>query len=230
MEESKVSTGSDFLDTLLEGGYEKDVVTTVYGPGGSGKTNICIIAAVSMVKSGKKVVYVDTEGGFSVERLKQIDPDYKETVKGMMFLKPISFAGQKKAFEKLKEIVNENIGLIIVDTIANLYRLELAKKEEKYSANRELGLHLSYLSEIARKKKIPVLVTSQVYQSFDDGAVRVVGGDVLKYGSKCLIELQKYHNGKRKAVLIKHRSIPEKKEVLFEITSEGLRSIKCENE
>ncbi len=222
MGSERISTGCSVLDEFLEGGYETDIITTVYGPGGSGKTNLCMIAAISMIKSGKKIIYIDTEGGFSVERLKQVDPDYENTVKGMLFLKPTSFAGQKKAFEKLKEIVDERIGLIIVDTIANLYRVELAKKEEKFQANRELGLHMSYLSEIARKKKIPILVTSQVYQSFDDGSVRVVGGDVLKYGSKCLIEIQQGHNGKRKAILIKHRSIAEKKEVLFRIAETGI--------
>jgi hypothetical protein len=43
------------------------------------------------------------------------------------------------------------------------------------------------MTEIARKKKIPVLISNQVYADFEDkDKVNLVGGDLLKYGSKCL--------------------------------------------
>ena len=50
----------------------------------------------------------------------------------------------------------------------------------------------------------------------------MVGGDILKYGSKCLIELKK-ENGKRSLSLIKHRSIKEGKEMEFDIIKEGIQ-------
>ena len=54
---------------------------------------------------------------------------------------------------------------------------------------------MAYLVEIARKKKIPVLITNQVYTDFDHrDEVKMVGGDLLRYGSKCLIELKTFHN------------------------------------
>src|SRR3989338_3826200 len=66
---AKVSSGSGALDKLLEGGYETDVITTIYGPAGSGKTTTCLLAAVSTAtvkeNKDKKVVFIDTEGGFS---------------------------------------------------------------------------------------------------------------------------------------------------------------------
>jgi len=49
----------------------------------------------------------------------------------------------------------------------------------------------------------------------------MVGGDLLKYWSKCLIELQ-YKEGKRKAILRKHRSLPEK-ELMFVIINSGIK-------
>ena len=48
----------------------------------------------------------------------------------------------------------------------------------------------------------------------------MVGGDILKYWSKCIIELQ-VMQGKRKAILRKHRSLPES-EFLFVITETGI--------
>lgn len=225
--DNKITTGSKILDVMLGGGYEKDVITTIYGPAGSGKTVLCLLCSINVARSGKKIIYVDSEGGFSPERLKQIashiSQDYKKILDNMIFLKPTSFEEQKKSFERLKELANEKIGLIIVDTIAMLYRLELGKSDEVYEVNRELGRQISYLTEIARNKKIPVLITNQVYADFDDKAkVNIVGGDILKYSSKCLIELQITPNGNRRWILKKHRSIEPEKEILFKIVDGGI--------
>ena len=219
----KIPSGSKILDIMLNGGYETDVITTVYGPAGSGKTILCLLCAINVARKGKKVIYIDTENSFSLERLKQIALDYKKILDGIIFLKPTSFEGQKKVFEKLKGIVNNNVGLIVLDTIAMLYRLELGKSNDVYEVNRELGRQIAYLTEIARKEKIPVLITNQVYADFDDkDKVKIVGGDLLRYGSKCLIELQITPSGNRRAILRKHRSIAEEKEIIFKIVEGGI--------
>ncbi|MFH0712001.1 MAG: DNA repair and recombination protein RadB [archaeon] len=246
MTEQKISAGSYELNTFLQGGYETDIITTIYGPGGSGKSNLCIIVAVSQAKKGNKIIFIDTEGGFSTERFKQIHQGTKEEIEAdlqnILLLKPTSFAEQEKAFDQmLKYVKKENISLIIIDSIAMLYRLELGgaitlKDNEKISeVNRKLANQLRALNEIARKQNIPIIVTNQVYSQFEpatryplsatDGtlerSVSMVGGDLLKYWSKCLIELKGYNN-KRKLILKKHRSLPVK-ELAFEITRTGIK-------
>jgi len=214
------------MDHLLNGGYEEGVVSTLYGPAGCGKSTLCLLALIEVASQGKKVIYIDTEGGFSVERLKQLCKNYEEILSRVIFLKPTTFAEQKKAFEKLRGLKKDNIGLIIVDTIVMLYRLELGKNEDVYATNRELSRQISYLTEITRKKGTPILITNQVYSNFDEkDKVNMVGGDILKYWSKCLVELQITPNRKRRAVLRKHRSLPEGKQVLFEIKNSGLLSV-----
>ena len=221
-----VSSGNEVLNELCSG-IETDVITTMYGPAGCGKTNFCIMAAVDMINSGKKVIYIDTDGSFSIERFKQIVSarglDPKEILEKMIFFKPVNFAEQKAVFDKLRDGVNDRVGLIIVDSIAMLYRLEIGKSaDEVYDINRELGRQLSFLSEISRKQNIPLLVTNQVYSSFEEkNKVNMVGGDILRYSSKCLIELKVFKNAK-KAILIRHRSFPQNREVLFRITEEGV--------
>lgn len=218
----KISTGTRVLDGLLEGGYETGVVTTIYGPSGSGKTNFCLIAMAPIVRKGKRIIYIDTEASFSVERLKQIYSDYKKILENVLFIKPTNFKEQKRAFERLRISISDKIGLVVIDTISMLYRLELSNEKDVYNINRDLGKQLSMLVEIARKRNIPVLVTNQVYANFDErDKVNMVGGDILKYSSKCLIELQIAPNGKKRAILKKHRSIGEK-EVLFEIKNRGI--------
>jgi DNA repair protein RadB len=223
MQTKKIPTGSKIMDRMLNGGYDCDIITTIYGPAGSGKTNLALLCAINIARNGQKVVYIDTEGSFSLDRLKQIALDYKKILGKMIFLRPTSFEEQKKDFKKLKDIVNDKIGLIIVDTIAMLYRIELGTTEDVYDVNRELGRQLSYLGEIARKKQIPVLVTNQVYSNFEKkDQINIVGGDLLRYGSKCLIELQITPSNNRRAILRKHRSIPEEKTIIFKIVETGV--------
>ena len=218
--ETKISTGSDILDWLLEGGYENEVITTIYGPPGSGKTNMCLLSMVN--NYDKKIIYVDTEGSFSITRIKQLADNYEEILKKIIVLTPTNFQEQKKVFEKLKNIVTDKIGLIIIDSIAMLYRLEIGITKEVYKVNRDLGVQLVNLIQIARKFKIPVIITNQVYADFEDkNKINMVGGDILRYASKCLIELQRTDTGK-KAILRKHRSLPEGKEVNFTITDTGI--------
>lgn len=221
----RISTGVKFLDEFLEGGFEADAITTIYGPAGSGKTNLALLSAVEVAKSGKKVIFIDTEGGFSVARLKQLLPDYKKLLDRFVFLRPMSFAEQKQSVERLRELVNNKIGLIVVDTITMLYRLQRSFKEDD-NFNYDLSLQMVWLNEIARKHNIPVLLTSQVYSSMDNtGRVKIVGGDILLYTSKCLLELESLHNGKRKLILRKHRSIAGEKEATFEIVEKGIQQV-----
>lgn len=224
--ENKVSSGTAVIDKLLEGGYEKGTITTIYGPASTGKTNLCLLCIANSVKD-KKIIYIDTEGSFSVSRFKQICKNYEEVLERIIFLNPTTYEEQREIFELLKEIVDDKVGLIVFDGVAMLYRLELGKNQDVANINRELGQQLSFLVEVARKKQIPVLITNQVYADFEDkSAIKMVGGDLLKYQSKCLIELQKLKNGRRKAIIRKHRSLPEDKEVIFIITTEGIEEVK----
>ena len=222
---TKVSTGAAFLNDFLNGGYDHDIVTTIYGPSGSGKTNVCLLAAVKMAESGKKVIFIDTEGGIAVERIKQITADYIRVLENIIFLQPINFEQQKEMFENLKSMVGESVGMIVVDSISMLYRLELGRSEEVYEVNSALGKQIATLVEIARTRNIPVLLTNQVYSDFDNrDKVKMVGGDLLKYGSKCLLELHQF-SGFRGLVLRKHRSLPEGAECKFSIVQQGLEKV-----
>ena len=232
---NKISTGSYDLNKWLYGGYEKDVITMIAGPPGCGKTNMCILTACSKAKKENKVIYIDTEGGFSVERVKQIvGENYENVLKNIFLLEPTNFEEQKKCFVKLlNEIKKGHVSLIIIDGIAMLYRLELGDavklKGNVKEFNRDVSGQMRVLSEISRKQRIPIIITNQVYSGFlseedwkkgVEKEVNIVGGDLFKYWSKCIIELRK-ENRKKKAILLKHRSLPNK-EINFDIRAKGI--------
>ncbi len=240
MEDSKaekISAGSFDLNKWLYGGYESGIITMIAGPPGSGKTNFCLLATCSQAKKGHKVIFIDTEGGFSSERVKQIvEENYKEILNNILLLEPKSFEEQKKIFQKLLDSVKkEQVSLIVIDGMAMLYRLELGDAVKMGEAefikgvNREVANQMRVLAEIARVQNIPIIITNQVYKEFQSekewkkgkkAEVNLVGGDLFKYWSKCIIELEADRN-KRKAILIKHRSMP-RKEMFFEIKNKGI--------
>ena len=228
---ARLPTGSKPLDELLGGGIEHASLTNIFGPAGSGKTNIALISAVAAARAGKKVVFVDTEGGFSPERLAQLCnvDDFERVSKDILILEPSNFKEQQDVVtKKIEKIVEkENIGLVIVDSLVALYRLEMGNGGH-VDANKRLSEQLAYLSKLSREKNIPILITNQIYSEFDNrGSIELVSRDVARYWSKCLVELLKLDDkGKRLAVLRKHRSLPEGTQIQFTITGTGLEEVK----
>jgi DNA repair protein RadB len=237
MAKNRISTGSFDFNKWLFGGYENDVITMIAGPPGSGKTNFCVLVACSQAKKDKKILFVDTEGGFSVERVKQIVGEgHEEILKNIIILSPTNFEEQKQSFVKVfPKIQKKSFDLIIVDGMAMLYRLELGdavksgEDERIKEVNREVARQMRMLAEVARKQKIPIIITNQVYGGFQseeewkqgkEREMNIVGGDLMKYWSKCIIEL-KAEGRKRKAILLKHRSMAQK-ELSFEIKDKGI--------
>lgn len=218
MEVERISTGCEPLDTLLGGGVEKGVISNFYGESGSGKTNVCIQVAAEVAENGGNVAYVDTEASFSAERFIQIASE--EALEHIFLKDATDFEEQEEAINSLEEL-KEDVSLIIVDSMVSLYRLKV-NGDNANEINNELSGQLSKLSGIARKQNIPVLITNQVYTSFDKDELEIVGRDVPRYWSKCLVQLSSADKGVRTAEIAKHRSLPEAKKVRFKITDDGL--------
>jgi DNA repair protein RadB len=219
----KVSTNSP-IDKLLDGGLEEDAITNIYGPAGSGKTNIALSSVLACCGRGKRVIYIDTEGSFSLDRFKQMGGNEK-ILKNIFMVDIHNWEEQHKKIQDLERIVEKekDIGLIVIDSLVALYRLEM--DENNFSEiNKQLATQYSIFSKIVRKHGIPVLVTNQVYNKGD--TVELTSRQVARYWSKTLIELKRLDKeNQRVAVLRKHRSLPEGRMIEFEITGTGLKQV-----
>lgn len=213
------------IDSIIGGGIEKGSITQFYGPPGSGKTNIALKMLVQCAKNGKKAVFIDTEGGLSIERMKQIAGDeFDNLANDIIVLEPTTFEEQDEAIKRIEYSLKsgeENIDLVILDSAVALYRLKEGGQTE---INRDLSKQMGLLSMIARKYDIAVVVTNHIYSIFDEeGVIEPVGGTILKYWSKIIVELIKDDNGERFAILKRHRSKPDGLKIKFEIVNEGLK-------
>lgn len=220
MKVERLSTGSDPIDSLLEGGIEPGIITNVFGESGSGKTNFCVQVAAEVSGSGEKVAYIDTEKGFSPERFVQVADE--EALDRVLLMEPMTFEQQEQDIESLTGLFEEESpSLVVVDSMVSLYRLN-ANGDDVSEYNQRLSQQLSQLSRVARRESVPVVVTNQVYTSFDEDELELVGRDVPRYWSKCLLKLSNRDKNLREIEVEKHRSMPEGKSAVFQITDSGL--------
>ena len=136
-----------------------------------------------------------------------------------MLLQPTTFDEQKVALGRLDELITSmNVSLIVVDSIAMLYRMEEDKDV------RMLGRMLAQLLRYARKYDLPVLLTNQVYSDYDTGVIRPIGGTITEYFTKNIIELLKREDNTRHMVLRRHQSKCEGESLEFCITNAGIEA------
>ncbi len=209
----------------LVGGLENKAITNFFGAPGTGKTNFCLMAAIDCINKGGRVTYVDTEGSLSVERLKQLALNHEDILSKMNILEPQTFTDQGKM---IRELRNRETDLILVDSMVALYRLEYPDEKcppsEKMGHTRELSRQLSILSNIAREKEIPVLITCHMFRNWETKDPDVVGGELMKYWSKTIIYLERTSRmSERKATVTKHRFAPEGGNVKFQIVNDGIK-------
>jgi DNA repair protein RadB len=218
-----LKTGCRALDELLGGGFEGGCLTVLFGEGGSGKTNVCLQLSRNVVLDGKKVIYIDTEG-VSAVRLRQIAGDrYEDVAPNILFSEPFTHEEQEQLVEKAIRMAeaSEEIGLVVLDSATMHYRLAMAGPdwdEERRSFNRQLAR----LLRLARRRDIPVILTSQVYTDIEKGTFEPLGGHPLTHNAKTLLRLEKAGPNLRRAVIVKHRHIPEGSGAKFRLTDRGV--------
>ncbi len=184
-----ISTGNEELDKIFKYGAH---ITGIYGKPATGKTTLCLLAMSKL--NNKKVVFIDTEKSFSLERLKQFNPEIKLD---HFFVIPVrSFSEQHKAIEKILGL-KDKIDLVIIDSFSMFYRKML---QEKHKVNPLVARQMSILSELT-KNNTPVIITCQVYSKFD-GTIEPIGRDLIRKNCGCLIRLENKH--KRTLHLEKH--------------------------
>lgn len=64
--------GVQSLDSMIGGGLKETTVTEIAGETSSGKTQLCLLAAVMTAQRSERVYYFDTTNSFSAARLQQL--------------------------------------------------------------------------------------------------------------------------------------------------------------
>jgi DNA repair protein RadB len=223
MKTDRRSSGNSALDHLLGGGLEVRTITQFYGEPASGKSTLCMIAAVACLRAGQAVIFIDSEG-FSIERFRQIAGADTEKIADRLFLfEPIDFEHQGAMIAEADKVLKAHKpGLLVMDSATALYRTDLEKGRDSIQM---LTRQIIQLLGYSKRYELPVIITNQVYMDTIKNTYLGLGGTALEHISKVIIRLEKTDNpGFRRARLVKHRSQPEGAFFDFEITGDGIRA------
>lgn len=245
-----ISTGSKAIDSLLDGGIEAETITEVSGLAGSGKTQLCHTMAVicqlpiELGGGGENTscLYMDTSNSFRAERIVQIAkrfpqlPDSKQILARIVIGKCFNTQHQANVLKMASKLLAEKkFSLIIVDSVAHLFRSEYIGRAELSERQQLLGLFLRKLTELIRIYRIPCLITNEMVDHVESCASTstgsrvssvAIGGHVLAHSAKTRILLKRECGYKQARIchLYSSPSLPTG-EVKFAIDREGVKDI-----
>jgi DNA repair protein RadA len=240
----RLSTGSKQIDELLGGGLETQTITEFYGEYGVGKSILCHQLAVNVQLPENKgglngaALYIDTENTFRTEWIirmaEALGLDPTQTAKNIIYSEAFNSDHQVLLLEKADKVIQENnVKLIILDSLTSHFRSEYLGREMLAERQQKLNSHMHRLVRLARAFNASAVVTNQVMSKPDQFfamAVEAVGGHIVAHTSHTRVFLRRTASGPvRICRLISSPYLPEG-ERIFKITEEGIKDIAEEDE
>lgn len=240
----RLTTGSKAMDELLDGGLETQTITEFYGEYGSGKSQLCHQMCVNVQLPPERgglnggALYIDTENTFRTERIVQMSQHLalnpEEVAKNIIFAEAFTSDHQMFLLENADKIIKENnIRLIIVDSLTSHFRSEYLGREVLAERQQKLNKHMHRLIRLARAFNAVAVVTNQVMAKpdvFFGDAVHPIGGHIVAHTSHTRMYLRKSARGPtRIARLVSSPYLPEGERV-FKITENGVEDLTQEDQ
>ncbi|AEH06205.1 DNA repair and recombination protein RadA [Methanothermococcus okinawensis] len=242
----RLSTGSDELNRILNGGLESQSITEFAGVFGSGKTQIAHQACVNLQcedtifvdnewvsdeeLANPKAVYIDTEGTFRPERITQMAEalgiDGQKVLDNTFVARAYNSDMQMLFAEKIEELIKSgnNIKLVIVDSLTSTFRNEYTGRGKLAERQQKLGRHMAVLNKLADLHNCIVVITNQVSarpDAFFGVAEQAIGGHIVGHAATFRFFLRKGKGDKRVAKLYDSPHLPDA-EAIFRITEKGI--------
>ncbi len=233
----RITTGSKEFDNLLGGrGIETKAITEAFGSYGSGKTQLGLSLAVNCqlpIEAGGaegKAVYIDTEGTFRPERIRQIaeakGANPENVLKNILVARAFNSDHQMLLVDKIAELIKngEKVRVVIVDSLTAHFRAEFAGRGQLADRQQKLNRYLHNLMKMAEQFNLAVYVTNQVMANpammFGDPTT-AIGGNIVGHASTFRIYIRRGKKGSRVAKLIDSPNLPDN-ECIFYVTSKGI--------
>ena len=162
-----INSKLNILDELLNDRIKKNIIIEIFGPNGTGKTHFLIDIMLNFLESGT-VLFYDTTGEFRPERVSEIiksrnlNPEILEHLK---IGRARNISEQINSISKIRSF--DNLSLIVIDNITDLFSFEYGKKENSIQKHNLFMKYMHDLSFFAIEKKIPIIITNQIRQIDD---------------------------------------------------------------
>ncbi|MEK6924980.1 MAG: DNA repair and recombination protein RadA [Nanoarchaeota archaeon] len=179
-----------------------------------------------------KAVYIDTEGTFRPDRIKQIaegvGANPEKVLKNILVARAFNSDHQILLLDKITEMIKENnepIKLVVIDSLTAHFRAEFSGRGQLADRQQKLNKYLHHLMKLAEQHNIAIYVTNQVMANpammFGDPTT-AIGGNIVGHASTYRVYLRRGKQGTRVAKMIDAPNLPEN-EAAFYLTLHGVR-------
>lgn len=234
----RLTTGSRALDELVGGGVETQTITELYGEYGVGKSILCHQLSVNVQLPVEKggldgsALYVDTEQTFRPEWIvrmaEHLGLDPEKAAQKIIYSEAYNSDHQILILEKADKVIKENnVKLIIIDSLTAHFRSEYLGREMLAERQQKLNNHMHRLIRLARAFNAAAVVTNQVMSkpdAFFAMGVEAVGGHIVAHTSHTRLFLRRTSGAVRIARLVSSPYLPEG-ERIFRITEHGVEDV-----
>jgi len=231
----RITTASNNLDSLLGGGVETQAITELIGEYGAGKSQICMqLCVTSQLPTekgglGGKVLFIDTEGTFAPQRVKEIaearNLESKNILENIIYARCYNSDHQILIVDKISKVINEEeVKLVVVDSLISHFRGEYVGRELLSERQQKLNKHIHRLLRLAELHNCAVVITNQIQsnpQAFFGDPNRPAGGNVIAHASTHRLYIRKGKVNTRIAHVIDSPYLPGDK-IRFAITTMGI--------
>ncbi|MFX0032185.1 MAG: hypothetical protein ACFE8E_01425 [Candidatus Hodarchaeota archaeon] len=176
-------------------------IISIWGDYGVGKTTFSIQKAIDMAIKEKNIIYIYTKPNFPFKKINDlIQTSIKKVLDNITFIKALDFEDLCSLVFNLEFLVlnvnkeaKNKIYLIVIDSITDLYRLELNKesKEKNFLLNYKLSQILANLSFLNETYSIEILIVNNKTNIVSNGHLVEVqsGGLVMDYWINSTIKI-----------------------------------------
>ncbi len=182
--------------------------------------------------AGGKAVFIDTEGTFRPDRIRQIaegiGANPEKVLKNILVARAFNSDHQILLLDKITEMIkeqNEPIKLIIIDSLTAHFRAEFSGRGQLADRQQKLNKYLHHLMKLAEMHNVVIYVTNQVMANpammFGDPTT-AIGGNIVGHASTYRVYFRRGKQGSRVAKMIDAPNLPEN-EAAFFLTQHGIR-------
>lgn len=169
----KFSLKNNEINSLITEEYDKTGIILIWGDTGVGKTTLCLTATLSMLSTGKKVLYINTKSFFKQERFDQMKKFYPDfNIYNFLVFSPKTLNQQTKIIMDLEFFILEEIhllgetkiGLIVLDSATTLeqFALNYEVMSKKITEDSGPGVKKAIQKSREYNQKLQIILTSSL--------------------------------------------------------------------
>ncbi len=234
----RITTSSQHLDEILGGGITVGAITEFSGAFATGKTQLAFQLCINVQRPQEegglngKALFIDTENTFAPARVAEMSYSFVEDpidfLQNIFISRAYNADHQIQIVEKADRMIENNeVKLIIVDSMASHFRAEFPGKKNLPRRQQMLMAHAERLQRLAESYELAVMTTNQILSNPDSifsGTSNLEPALGFAWGHRPThrIILRKSRGTIRIARIFDSPEMAER-EAVFHITPQGIR-------